>query len=364
MSDEKQNGSGQESPESTDGLIDGWRAVLIDVLAQESKDWERERERTEDKSARIFAELEKRVLEKFIEVDMRVDARLAKLKDGAPGAPGEPGPPGPAGKDGLDGASGSPGLPGPAGPQGEKGEHGEKGEKGDQGEKGGHGEAGPQGPQGFAGAAGKDGARGEPGAKGDAGIAGDPGPAGPPGPEGPIGPQGERGLEGPPGKLPIVKLWRQDEITYEGDVVIRDGSTFQALKDTAQVPGGDHWIMLAAAGRDARTPFVRGTYDENATYAGFDIVALNGSAFMARRDNPGPCPGEGWQMIASQGKRGIAGPKGERGDRGPQGATGVSIRGWRIDRSAYVATPVLTDGTLGPPLELRELFEQFQMETD
>jgi predicted ABC-type ATPase len=101
MSDEKQNGSARESPESTDGLIDGWRAVLIDVLAQESKDWERERERTEDKSARIFAELEKRVLEKFIEVDMRVDARLAAVKDGAPGAPGEPGLPGPPGAPGA-----------------------------------------------------------------------------------------------------------------------------------------------------------------------------------------------------------------------------------------------------------------------
>jgi Collagen triple helix repeat (20 copies) len=286
------------------------------------------------------------------------------------GPPGEgiigpPGPSGPIGSDGAEGPLGPSGPPGPAGPQGNKGEQGEKGEKGDQGEKGRHGEAGPQGPPGFAGASGKDGPRGEPGPKGDAGTPGDPGPPGQPGApgaQGPIGPQGERGLEGPPGKLPIVKLWRQDEITYEGNVVIHDGSTYQALKDTAQVPGGDHWICLAAAGRNARTPFVRGTYDDGATYAALDIVALNGSAFMARRDNPGGCPGEGWQMIAAQGKRGIAGPKGERGAQGEKGRDGSVIREWEIDRKNYTATPIMSDGSRGRKLELRGLFEQFQDE--
>ena len=36
--------------------------------------------------------------------------------------------------------------------------------------------------------------------------------------------------------------------------------------------------------------------------------------------------------------------------------------GWTIDRKSYVATPILTDGTIGPALELAGLFEQFQIE--
>jgi len=54
-------------------------------------------------------------------------------------------------------------------------------------------------------------------------------------------------------------------------------------------------------------------------YSALDVVALNGASFIARHDAPGMCPGEGWQMIASQGKRGQTGEKGDRGDRGPAG---------------------------------------------
>jgi hypothetical protein len=36
--------------------------------------------------------------------------------------------------------------------------------------------------------------------------------------------------------------------------------------------------------------------------------------------------------------------------------------GWKIDRSRYVATPVMSDGSEGPPLELHGLFEQFLSE--
>ena len=99
-----------------------------------------------------------------------------------------------------------------------------------------------------------------------------------------------------------------------------------------------------------------------ASYRRLDVVALNGGSFVALKDAPGPCPGPGWQLIASQGKRGAAGEKGERGERGPQGNLGLSgatIRDWKIDRARYVATPVMSDGSDGPPLELRGLFEQF-----
>jgi hypothetical protein len=74
----------------------------------------------------------------------------------------------------------------------------------------------------------------------------------------------------------------------------------------------------------------------------------------------------GWQLIASQGKRGAAGEKGERGLPGPRGDPGLSgptIRDWKIDRARYLATPIMSDGSEGPPLELHGLFEQFLLET-
>src|SRR5262249_21829640 len=96
---------------------------------------------------------------------------------------------------------------------------------------------------------------------------------------------------------------------------------------------------------------VRGTFAPNTNYARGDMVVLDGGSFVARKDNPGPCPGAGWQLMAKQGQRGIAGPKGERG---PPGAV---ISGWILDRGNFRVTPRLSDGSLGPPLELRELFE-------
>jgi hypothetical protein len=180
---------------------------------------------------------------------------------------------------------------------------------------------------------------------------------------GPPGPSGPRGEQGPPGKLPLVKLWVPETVYYAGDVVAYDGGTFQAKRDTGQPPSHADWICLAAAGRDGGSITVRGTFDETADYRRLDVVALNGGSFIALKDAPGPCPGSGWQLLASQGRRGVAGEKGERGERGPTGLSGATICDWKIDRARYVATPVLSDGSEGPPLELRGLFEQFLHET-
>jgi hypothetical protein len=150
-----------------------------------------------------------------------------------------------------------------------------------------------------------------------------------------------------------------------GDVVAYDGGTFQARRDTGQPPSHADWICLATAGRDGKSIAVRGTFDQSASYRRLEGVALNGGSFVALKDAPGPCPGPGWQLIASQGRRGVAGEKGERGPPGPRGdagASGATIREWKIDRARYVATPVMTDGRDGPPLELRGLFEQFLIE--
>jgi hypothetical protein len=87
------------------------------------------------------------------------------------------------------------------------------------------------------------------------------------------------------------------------------------------------------------------------------------------RDKPGPCPGFGWQLLAAPGKRGVAGEKGPQGERGPAGVAGprgkdaTTLAHWNIDGSAYSITPVMSDGTRGPPLNLRGLFQQFLDET-
>jgi hypothetical protein len=110
-----------------------------------------------------------------------------------------------------------------------------------------------------------------------------------------------------------------------------------------------------------------GTYNEQAEYRELDVVALNGSSFAAKTNKPGPRPGDGWQLIASAGRPGRPGPKGERGDkgqRGERGEPGPVILAWKIDRDRFAATPIMSDGSEVLPLELRALFEQFQIEAD
>jgi hypothetical protein len=181
----------------------------------------------------------------------------------------------------------------------------------------------------------------------------------PPALQGPVGPVG------PAGKLSIAKEWTRETVFYEGSVVTYDGGSYQALRDTGEPPDNEaHWQCLAAPGRDAKSIRHRGTFKDS-DYAAYDAVAFNGGSFLALRDKPGPCPGPGWQLLAGPGKRGVAGEKGPQGDRGPTGAAGASgkdaatIVCWTLDRATYTVTPVMSDGTSGPPLNLRGLFEQF-----
>jgi hypothetical protein len=179
------------------------------------------------------------------------------------------------------------------------------------------------------------------------------------------GEPGPRGEAGPPGKIEGVRAYVHGAVHYERDVVVHEGSTYMAKRDTARTPSHEDWQLIAAKGRDAAMPKIMGTYREGEKYSFLNIVALGGSSFIARTDDPGPCPGEGWQLIASAGRPGKHGPRGERGEQGPRGERGpqaATIIGWKIDRERYSATPIMSDNSEAEPLELRALFEQFHGE--
>lgn len=138
--------------------------------------------------------------------------------------------------------------------------------------------------------------------------------------DGKDGVDGERGPEGPAGKLPTVEEW-QDRVYYQGEVVTRDGGMFQAARDTGKDPSHDDWACIVRAGRDGadgKTPVFKGTWAEDGVYSALDIVARDGASFVATIDNPGSCPGAGWQLTAMRGKQ---------GKPGERGAAGVGLRG-------------------------------------
>ena len=156
---------------------------------------------------------------------------------------------------------------------------------------------------------------------------------------------------------PRVHPYVEDRVHYAGALVAREGSTYQALCDTARAPPDEnHWICVAAGGVDGRSPRIRGTYTPAASYQRLDVVALNGSSFIAQLDDPGPCPGDGWQLLASAGRQGKPGIRGERGPRGP------NIEAWKIDPESYCLTPILPGGEEGPTIHLRVFFEQYHRE--
>ncbi len=262
-------------------------------------------------AAARLAETEARIAE----LERRIEARAAALRDGVDG------------RDGADGVNGADGAPGPAGPPGASGRDASVDDMRRVAEdvlpalvRAAVEAAVAAVPPARDGVDGKDAPPVEPeqiaAAVADY-LAANPPPAGKDGPPGPTGPAG------PPGRLPVAKAWA-DKVHYEGDVVRHLGATWQAQRDTGHAPPHADWACLAQAGADgAEGPIgrgleVRGTWAASEVYAHLDLVALGGSSFVARQDDPGPCPGPGWQLVASAGGRGRQGDRGERGPAGPR----------------------------------------------
>jgi hypothetical protein len=178
---------------------------------------------------------------------------------------------------------------------------------------------------------------------------------------------GAPGPAGPPGKLETVKDHVEGHVYYERDIVAAgDGALYQAERDTAATPPHPDWRRITRAGRDGKDALnfrIEGTFDPAAKYHRLSIVTLNGSSFVARHDDPGPCPGDGWQLLASAGKRGQQGLRGERGERGPTGplATAPRIASTDIDPE-YNLNILYTDGSRDT-IPLRPAFAQFFSET-
>jgi hypothetical protein len=158
---------------------------------------------------------------------------------------------------------------------------------------------------------------------------------------------------------PRVQPYTGGKVYYEGQWVTWEGSTFRARCDTGRAPPDEeHWACVAAAGLDGLSFRVRGTYQPGEPYSRLDVVALNGGSFVARRNHPGECPGDHWQALCFQGKRGAVGPKGDRGERGPHGS---SIATCELEPERYTLILNHSDGT-SVCINLRPFFEAYHAE--
>ena len=163
---------------------------------------------------------------------------------------------------------------------------------------------------------------------------GEPGPAGPPGEAGERGLPGEA-IQGPPGE------------TGAPGATGTPGEAGPAGPAGPDGPAGREWEP-------------RGLFDPAIEYRFGEVVTLDGGAFVAAIDNPGPCPGPGWKQLVTRGKAGKPGERGPAGAAGPAGPAGPAIIDWKIE--GYLAIPIMSDGSECAPLSLRGYFERYDGE--
>ena len=270
---------------------------------------------------------------------------------------------------GATGPTGATGATGPAGAAGSKGSTGVTGSAGAAGAKGATGATGPAGAAGSKGATGSTGAAGVAGAKGVTGATGPAGAAGsatvsigttttsvagtnasvtntgtgtaailnfviPQGPAGATGPAGLQGVQGPQG--------------VAGPQGLPGANGINGLNGTNGINGlpGATGPAGAVGATGATGPtggtgvglVFKGAWSPSTAYAANDLVALNGSGFIAVNPNTNQNPtadvvGAYWNLLVGQGATGptgaaggagSVGPTGPQGQKGIQGATGTA----------------------------------------
>ena len=89
---------------------------------------------------------------------------------------------------------------------------------------------------------------------------------------------------------------------------------------------------------------------------------------FADRDNPGACPGMGWEVLTRAGRTGIRGERGAQGParleghQGDKGNDAAEIVSWCVDDTAYRVIGFRSDGKPVKELNLRPMFERFLAE--
>ena len=230
---------------------------------------------------------------------------------GAKGATGATGPTGAAGAAGAKGSTGATGATGATGPNGVTGATGATGANGAVGPAGATGSVGAAGPQGLAGPPGLNGLNGFNGVNGINGLPGPAGATGPSGAAGPTGSAGATGSTGPTGAtgagLVFRGAWSPSTAYVANDLVALNGSGFIAVNpNTNQNPTvdvvGAYWNLLVGQGATGPT----------------GAAGASGSVGpTGPQGNPGATGAPG-----NQGLQGLAGPAGPQGIQGPTGATG------------------------------------------
>ena len=125
--------------------------------------------------------------------------------------------------------------------------------------------------------------------------------------------------------------WKVDTAKQE---IVSDGQSphLATAKDYGDFEFYVDWLMVSKNGDSGI--FLRGypqvqVWDpDNPREVKNGAPKGSGALWNNNDDNPGKCPGDGWQLMAKQGQRGRDGPEGKRG---PAGAI---ISGWIVAASA------------------------------
>jgi hypothetical protein len=147
----------------------------------------------------------------------------------------------------------------------------------------------------------------------------------------------------------------------------RDGEIAELREEVAELSkelAFAKGLVHGSSGAGRRGFFaVRGEWRKGERYDRLDVVERGHAWYVAKRDDPRSIPGDGedWQAgpVGKPGERGLAGPRGLKGDAGKDAFTWVGVK---VDRGAYTLTAVMSDGSEGPAISLRPLFEQYDGE--